>query len=96
MASECATPSRRSIGGLLDRHTRPARPSPTGPTFFPTYVYLGLRHVALMFGPVIWLVRSSSFKTPAGLLEFPHQPSCHLARFRSRMLRATMKPLAAL
>ena len=34
-----------------------------------TYSYLGLG-VVLMFGPVLWLVLSS-FKTPAGLLEFP-------------------------
>lgn len=34
-----------------------------------SYVYLGLG-VLLMFGPVIWLVMSS-FKTPAGLVEFP-------------------------
>ena len=34
-----------------------------------TYVYL-LFGVLLMFGPVIWLVMSS-FKTPAGLVEFP-------------------------
>ncbi|WP_150497140.1 carbohydrate ABC transporter permease [Roseibium aquae] len=34
-----------------------------------TYVYLVLG-VLLMFGPVVWLVLSS-FKTPAGLLEFP-------------------------
>ncbi|MFV0490425.1 MAG: carbohydrate ABC transporter permease [Pseudorhodobacter sp.] len=33
------------------------------------YLYLGLG-VLLMFGPVVWLVLSS-FKTPAGLLEFP-------------------------
>lgn len=34
-----------------------------------TYAYLALG-VALMFGPVVWLVLSS-FKTPAALLEFP-------------------------
>ncbi|MBO6755623.1 MAG: carbohydrate ABC transporter permease [Roseibium sp.] len=34
-----------------------------------TYIYLFLG-VLLMFGPVVWLVLSS-FKTPAGLLEFP-------------------------
>ena len=34
-----------------------------------TYVYL-LFGVLLMFGPVFWLVMSS-FKTPAGLIEFP-------------------------
>ncbi|MBL8587109.1 MAG: carbohydrate ABC transporter permease [Methylobacteriaceae bacterium] len=34
-----------------------------------TYAYLALG-VALMFGPVLWLVLSS-FKTPAALLEFP-------------------------
>lgn len=34
-----------------------------------TYIYLALG-VVLMFGPVIWLVLSS-FKTPAGLVEFP-------------------------
>ncbi|RYH11614.1 carbohydrate ABC transporter permease [Tropicimonas sp. IMCC6043] len=34
-----------------------------------TYVYLTLG-VLLMFGPVVWLVLSS-FKTPAGLIEFP-------------------------
>lgn len=34
-----------------------------------SYVYLGLG-VLLMFGPVVWLALSS-FKTPAGLLEFP-------------------------
>ncbi|MEM9010949.1 MAG: carbohydrate ABC transporter permease [Pseudomonadota bacterium] len=34
-----------------------------------TYVYLGLG-VLLMFGPVVWLVLSS-FKTQAGLVEFP-------------------------
>jgi len=34
-----------------------------------TWAYSGLG-VVLMFGPVIWLVMSS-FKTPAGLLEFP-------------------------
>lgn len=34
-----------------------------------SYVYLALG-VLLMFGPVLWLVLSS-FKTPAGLLEFP-------------------------
>lgn len=34
-----------------------------------TWAYLGFG-VLLMFGPVIWLVMSS-FKTPAGLLEFP-------------------------
>ncbi|MEM9222965.1 MAG: carbohydrate ABC transporter permease [Pseudomonadota bacterium] len=34
-----------------------------------TYVYLALG-VLLMFGPVVWLVLSS-FKTPAGLVEFP-------------------------
>lgn len=34
-----------------------------------TYIYLTLG-VCLMFGPVIWLVLSS-FKTPAGLQEFP-------------------------
>ena len=34
-----------------------------------SYIYLGLG-VLLMFGPVVWLVLSS-FKTPAGLLEFP-------------------------
>ena len=32
-----------------------------------TYLFLG---VLLMFGPVVWLVLSS-FKTPAGLIEFP-------------------------
>lgn len=34
-----------------------------------TYVYLFLG-IFLMFGPVVWLVLSS-FKTPAGLIEFP-------------------------
>ncbi len=34
-----------------------------------SYAYLALG-VALMFGPVVWLALSS-FKTPAGLLEFP-------------------------
>ena len=34
-----------------------------------SYGYL-LAGVIVMFGPVIWLV-ASSFKTPAGLLEFP-------------------------
>jgi alpha-1,4-digalacturonate transport system permease protein len=34
-----------------------------------SYIYLGLG-VLLMFAPVVWLVLSS-FKTPAGLLEFP-------------------------
>ncbi|MEM8554535.1 MAG: carbohydrate ABC transporter permease [Pseudomonadota bacterium] len=34
-----------------------------------SYIYLGLG-VFLMFGPVLWLVLSS-FKTPAGLVEFP-------------------------
>jgi len=34
-----------------------------------SYVYLGLG-VFLMFGPVIWLILSS-FKTPAGIVEFP-------------------------
>ena len=34
-----------------------------------TYAYLALG-VFLMFGPVVWLVLSS-FKTPAGLIEFP-------------------------
>jgi alpha-1,4-digalacturonate transport system permease protein len=34
-----------------------------------TWIYLGLGLV-LMFGPVIWLTMSS-FKTPAGLVEFP-------------------------
>lgn len=34
-----------------------------------SYLYLALG-VVLMFGPVVWLVLSS-FKTPAGLLEFP-------------------------
>jgi len=33
------------------------------------YIYLGIG-VVVMFGPVLWLVMSS-FKTPAGLLEFP-------------------------
>lgn len=37
-----------------------------------TYLYLAVG-VLVMFGPVLWLVLSS-FKTPAGLLEFPPRP----------------------
>ena len=57
---------RRSIGGLLTATRGRGRLHWTD-VF--TYIYLGFG-VALMFGPVIWLAMSS-FKTPAGLLEFP-------------------------
>ncbi len=56
----------RTIGRLITAKRRGSRLHWTD-VF--SYVYLGLG-VLLMFTPVIWLVMSS-FKTPAGLLEFP-------------------------
>lgn len=49
--------------------TRTRRPGRLGWTDLVTYLYL-LFGTLLMFGPIIWLVMSS-FKTPAGLIEFP-------------------------
>jgi alpha-1,4-digalacturonate transport system permease protein len=53
--------------GFLSRRREPGRPLHW--TDVASYSYLALG-VLLMFGPVVWLVLSS-FKTPAGLLEFP-------------------------
>ncbi len=58
--------SPRSVGRLLTAKRGRSRLHWTD-VF--SYVYLGLG-VLLMFAPVLWLVMSS-FKTPAGLLEFP-------------------------
>lgn len=52
---------------FLLRRSRPGQPLHW--TDFASYSYLALG-VLLMFGPVLWLVLSS-FKTQAGLLEFP-------------------------
>ena len=49
--------------------TRTAKPNRLSWTDVLSYLYLGLG-TFLMFGPIIWLVLSS-FKTPAGLIEFP-------------------------
>lgn len=49
--------------------TRTRTPGRIGWSDVATYAYLLLGTV-LMFGPVLWLVMSS-FKTPAGLIEFP-------------------------
>ena len=65
MTDVAATPGR-TIGGLLTATRGRGRLHWTD-VF--TYVYLALG-VALMFGPVAWLVLSS-FKTQAGILEFP-------------------------
>ncbi len=56
----------RSVGGLATATRGRGRLHWTD--WF-SYLYLGLG-VLLMFGPVVWLVLSS-FKTPAGLTEFP-------------------------
>ncbi len=61
-----AAADRASIAGFLTTRRRRDRWHWTD-VF--TYVYLALG-VVLMFGPVVWLVLSS-FKTPAGLIEFP-------------------------
>ena len=63
--AEAMTPTR-SIGNLLTVTRGRGRLHWTD-VF--TYAYL-LMGVFLMFGPVVWLVLSS-FKTPAGLVEFP-------------------------
>lgn len=60
------TTARRTLWGLVS--ARRGRGKLHWTDVF-TYVYL-LLGVLLMFGPVVWLVLSS-FKTPAGLLEFP-------------------------
>ena len=57
----------RSLGRLLTR--RRGRGGRLHVTDVLTYAYL-LAGVLVMFGPVLWLV-TSSFKTQAGLLEFP-------------------------
>lgn len=63
-----ATATRRSIGALVTaRRGRPQGQLHWTDVF--TYGYL-IFGVLLMFGPVVWLVLSS-FKTPAGLVEFP-------------------------
>lgn len=49
--------------------TRTSRPGKVGWSDLVTYLYLFFGTL-LMFGPVFWLVMSS-FKTPAGLIEFP-------------------------
>ncbi|MEM7801771.1 MAG: carbohydrate ABC transporter permease, partial [Chloroflexota bacterium] len=49
--------------------TRTVSPYRLGWTDILSYLYLGLG-TFIMFGPIIWLVMSS-FKTPAGLIEFP-------------------------
>ena len=64
--ADAQTASGRSIAGMLTARR--------GGAFWHwtdvfTYVYLAFG-VCLMFGPVLWLALSS-FKTPAGLLEFP-------------------------
>lgn len=61
-----ATAHRRTIGTLLT--ARRGRGKLHWTDIF-TYLYLAFG-ILLMFGPVVWLVLSS-FKTPAGLLEFP-------------------------
>lgn len=62
----------RRLGALLT--LRRGRKGPNGgrklhPTDVLAYGYLAIG-IVVMFGPVLWLV-ASSFKTPAGLLEFP-------------------------
>ncbi len=64
--ADADTLSRRSIAGMLT--ARRGGASWHWTDVF-TYVYLFFG-VCLMFGPVVWLALSS-FKTPAGLLEFP-------------------------
>lgn len=49
--------------------TRTSKPGQLGWSDIVTYLYLFFGTL-LMFGPVLWLVMSS-FKTPAGLIEFP-------------------------
>ncbi|MCA9964886.1 MAG: carbohydrate ABC transporter permease [Anaerolineales bacterium] len=49
--------------------TRTSKPGQFGWSDLVTYLYLFFGTL-LMFGPVLWLVMSS-FKTPAGLIEFP-------------------------
>ncbi|MEZ4511322.1 MAG: carbohydrate ABC transporter permease [Chloroflexota bacterium] len=49
--------------------TRTSKPGQLGWSDLVTYLYLFFGTL-LMFGPVLWLVMSS-FKTPAGLIEFP-------------------------
>jgi len=66
MAMAATSGSDRSVLGFLSRRRDGGQLHWTD-VF--TYVYL-LLGVLLMFGPVVWLVLSS-FKTPAGLLEFP-------------------------
>ena len=61
-----ATQSPRSVGALLG--ARRGRGKLHWTDVF-TYGYLGFG-LFLMFAPVVWLVLSS-FKTPAGLQEFP-------------------------
>src|SRR3954452_13976509 len=56
------------LSSLLGRR-RNGRGTPLHWTDIAAYAYLALG-VALMFGPVLWLVLSS-FKTQASLLEFP-------------------------
>ena len=61
---------RPSLGELLSaRRGRGRRRGRLHWTDVFTWVYLALG-IFLMFGPVVWLVLSS-FKTPAGLVEFP-------------------------
>ncbi len=57
----------RSLGGILK--LRRGRRGRLHVTDVLAYAYLAAG-VLVMFGPVLWLV-ASSFKTPAGLLEFP-------------------------
>ena len=64
--ADADTLGRRSLAGMLT--ARRGGTSWHWTDVF-TYVYLFFG-VCLMFGPVIWLALSS-FKTPAGLLEFP-------------------------
>ncbi|MCP4315458.1 MAG: carbohydrate ABC transporter permease [Hyphomicrobiales bacterium] len=64
--ADTQTVSGRGIGGMLT--ARRGGASWHWTDIF-TYVYLTLG-VCLMFGPVLWLALSS-FKTPAGLQEFP-------------------------
>ncbi len=64
--ADADTLSRRTVTGMLTARRGGATWHWTD--IF-TYIYL-VFGVLLMFGPVLWLVLSS-FKTPAGLLEFP-------------------------
>ena len=57
----------RSLAALF--RLRRGRSGRLHPTDVLAYAYLAVG-IVVMFGPVVWLI-ASSFKTPAGLLEFP-------------------------